>query len=69
MPIVKLTQQFINNDLHCEAGKTRIEYCDSELPGLYVEVRKAVRGRGLTIYDIKMAKVKPVIKKSARRMT
>ena len=46
MPIIKLTQQFINNELYCPEGKARIEYCDSDLPGLYVEVRKSSPGQG-----------------------
>ena len=46
MPIIKLTQPFINNELHCTEGKARIEYCDLELPGLYVEVRKSSPGQG-----------------------
>jgi integrase len=46
MPIIKLTQPFINNELHCTEGKARIEYCDSDLPGLYVEVRKSSPGQG-----------------------
>lgn len=46
MPIVKLTQPFINNELHCPEGKGRIECCDSDVPGLYVEVRKSSPGQG-----------------------
>ena len=46
MPIIKLTQGFINQELHCSEGKARIEYCDLELPGLYVEVRKSSPGQG-----------------------
>ena len=46
MPIIKLTQPFINNELHCPEGKARIEYCDLDLPGLYVEVRKSSPGQG-----------------------
>lgn len=45
MPIIKLTQQYINN-LQCPSNKSRIEYCDSELPGLYVEVRDTSQGQG-----------------------
>ncbi len=45
MPIVKLTQNFIK-ELHCPDGKSRIEYCDSELPGLYIEVRATSQGAG-----------------------
>jgi len=41
MPIVKLTQSFIEHDLQCPEGKTRIEYCDKELPGMYVLVSAA----------------------------
>ena len=46
MPIVKLTQNFITNDLQCPAGKARIEFCCSEQPGLYVEVRATNQGQG-----------------------
>src|SRR5882757_440915 len=43
MPVLKLTQQFIDHQLTCPEGKTRIEYCDSSeppngVPGLYVLV-------------------------------
>ena len=46
MPIIKLTQQYINHDLQCPDGKTRIEMCDKDLPGLYVEVRATSPGQG-----------------------
>lgn len=46
MPVVKLTQNFIAHDLQCAKGKSRTEYCDIELPGLYVEVRAASQGQG-----------------------
>lgn len=39
MPIVQLTQRMIDSELICPPDKTRIEYCDQEAPGLYVEVR------------------------------
>lgn len=45
MPIVKLTQNFISHDLHCPAGKSRIEYCDDGT-GMYVEVRATSEGQG-----------------------
>src|ERR1700752_365769 len=38
MPVVQLNQNFINNNLECPEGKMRIEYCDTDLPGLYVLV-------------------------------
>ena len=37
--IVKLTPEFIANNLHCPEGKRRIEYVDKGGTGLYVEVR------------------------------
>lgn len=46
MPIVKLTPQFINHNLTCSDGKARIEYCCSDQPGLYVEVRASNPGQG-----------------------
>ncbi len=46
MPIIKLTQQFITHDLQCPAGKTRIEFCDADMPGLYIEVRSTSPGQG-----------------------
>lgn len=45
MPTVQLTQHFINSNLTCPDAK-RVEYCDSELPGLYVLVSPASQGRG-----------------------
>ena len=36
MPIVKLTQEFINNSLICPAGKKRIEFCCNETRGFIV---------------------------------
>lgn len=46
MSILKLTQQIITNDLRCPEGKNRVELCDTELPGLYVEVRTTNPGQG-----------------------
>ena len=47
MPIVKLTPSFIATSLTCPPGKTRIEYCDSEVPGLYIAVRDSNLGQGV----------------------
>ncbi|WP_295624051.1 site-specific integrase [uncultured Nitrosomonas sp.] len=47
MPVIKLSESFIRNNLQCPEGKSRIEYCDEDLPGLYVEVRKS---QGQTYY-------------------
>ena len=46
MPIIKLNQKFINHNLQCPDGKIRIEYCDVDLPGLYIEVRATRPGQG-----------------------
>jgi integrase len=46
MPTLKLTSEVIANDLQCPPGKLRIELCDTDLPGLYVEVRATSPGAG-----------------------
>lgn len=46
MPKQKLTQEIIACGLHCPPGKPRIELCDTELPGLYIEVRATSPGQG-----------------------
>ena len=46
MSILKLTQHLIATELHCPDGKTRVELCDPDLPGLYVDVRATSPGQG-----------------------
>jgi len=46
MAIVKLTQQFIDNQLVCPAGVQRAEFVSDERSGLYVEVRSSSNGQG-----------------------
>lgn len=46
MPVIKLSESFIRNNLQCPEGKHRIEYCDQELPGLYLEVRATSPNEG-----------------------
>jgi len=46
MPVLKLTETFITNSLLCPEAKGRIEYCDSDTPGLYIEVRATSPGQG-----------------------
>lgn len=36
MPVLTLTQSFIDHELRCPEGKTRIEFCDDMVPGLYI---------------------------------
>ena len=49
MPIVKLTQSFITNDLVCPPDKSQIEFCDSDMPGMYILVSSKSKGHG-TVY-------------------
>lgn len=41
MPIVKLTQHYIDHDLRCPEGKVRVELVDADLPGMYILVSAA----------------------------
>lgn len=47
MSIVKLSESFIRNNLQCPEGKSRIEYCDQDVPGLYIEVRATSQNHGM----------------------
>lgn len=53
MPIVKLDQNFIANNLICPAGKTQVEFCCSEIKGLYVLVSAASPGQGTYYFRYK----------------
>jgi integrase len=44
MSVLKLTTAFLANGLICPEGKTRVEFCDSEVKGLLAEVRSASPG-------------------------
>ena len=44
MPVLKLTQDFINNSLQCPENLNRIEFCDKELPGLIIIVTATSSG-------------------------
>jgi integrase len=44
MPIVKLTQDFVNNNLICPEGKKRIEFCCKELRGMIIIVTPLSQG-------------------------
>src|SRR5258706_7744706 len=46
MPKLRITQDTITNQLQCPPPKQRIELCDTELPGLYIEVRATSPGEG-----------------------
>lgn len=46
MPIISLNQSFITNNLICPTGKNQIEFCCSEIKGLYVLVSAASPGQG-----------------------
>jgi integrase len=46
MPVVKLTQQFIDHELQVPGAQQRVEYCDADLQGMYIEVRSTSPGHG-----------------------
>ncbi len=52
MATIKLTQGIIAS-LECPAGKRSIEYCDTDVRGLYLEVRKAGGGLGTWYFRYK----------------
>jgi integrase len=66
MPIIKFTPQFIAHDIKCPDGKARIEYCDSDLKGLYIEVRATSQGQGTYYLRYKDATGKTCHQKLAR---
>jgi len=45
MPVVRITQDFINNGLVCNTGR-RIEYVSDDRSGFYIEVRSSSQGEG-----------------------
>lgn len=53
MPVIKLSQDFITHRLHCPDSKTRVEWCDKDLPGLFIEVRENRQGQGTFYYRYK----------------
>ena len=54
MPIVALNKEFIANSLTIPPEKSRIEYCCSTTPGLYVEVRSTSPNEGTYYYRHKV---------------
>lgn len=53
MAIVKLTQDFINNQLVCPAGVRRAELVSDERTGLYIELRDTCKGIGTYYFRFK----------------
>ncbi len=53
MSQVKLSPSYISSNLQCPPGKKRVEICDIDLPGLYIEVRAASQGQGTFYYRYK----------------
>lgn len=66
MPVVKITESFISNELNCPAGKSHIEFCDAALPGLYIEVRATSPGQGTYYLRYKNANNKTAHQKLGR---
>lgn len=46
MPVVQLSAAFLATGLRCPEGKPRVEWCDAEVQGLYIEVRATSKGQG-----------------------
>jgi len=46
MPVLKLTQTMITQGIPLPDGVARLEACDQDLPGLYLELRAASPGQG-----------------------
>lgn len=46
MPKLRLTPEFVSKGLTCPPEKSHVEYCDTEVVGLYVDVRPASPGKG-----------------------
>lgn len=44
--IEKLDQAFVDSNLHCPAGKARVEFVDPMRTGMYIEVRATSPGQG-----------------------
>lgn len=66
MPIVKLTQQFISNNLKCPDGMNRSEFCDQDFPGLMIETRSASPGQGTFYLRFKNLNKKTAYKRIGR---
>ncbi|MYN04391.1 tyrosine-type recombinase/integrase [Pseudoduganella sp. DS3] len=66
MPPAKLTEAFIANRLTCPGRHTKIEYCDIDFPGLYIEVRATSPGQGTYYLRYKNAQGKTAHQKLGR---
>jgi integrase len=54
MPKVNLTQKFIDNNLFCPERQRKIEFCDTLVPGLRVDVTETSPGKGTFFYSRKI---------------
>jgi integrase len=66
MPKILLTQRFITQELQCPPTKKRIEYCDTQFPGLYIDVRATNQGQGTYYLRYKNAQSKTCHQKLGR---
>jgi integrase len=66
MPVLKLTDVFVTNELKCPDNKPKIEYCDKDNPGLYVLVSAQSPGQGTYFYRYKGDSNKTAHKKIGR---
>ena len=78
MPVLKLTQDFINSSMQCPENLNRIEFCDKEIPGLIIIVTatssggtfflRYKNGSGKTSY-IKISRTNEMTLADARKKT
>ena len=66
MPVITLTNLFVKKSLQCPDAKNRIEYCDTEVQGLYIEVRKTSPDQGTYYYRFKNSAKKTCHQKLGR---
>lgn len=63
---MKLTDTFVAKELKCPEGMARIEYCDADRTGLYIEVRATSPGQGTYYLRYKNASNKTAHQKLGR---
>lgn len=66
MPVIKLSQDFITHRLQCPDSKTRVEWCDKDLSGFFIEVRANRQGQGTFYYRYKDTNGKTCTQKVGR---
>ena len=58
MAKIRLTTGFVQNSPKCPAGKAKVDYYDTQLPGFLLEVRTTGRGTYYQRYKDKYGRIK-----------